>query len=177
MKNQLSFVIDPALRKKRITFEDLPSAEDGNKVIPTVYRDLKWTGIAYGHELFLKKEHPKSGYMTSFISGGSPQIAFFSKEASVSVEHVHKTFTFVSVTSCAAWNDDMQLTVTGHRNSVQTNTHTTTLLFGKPKLILLNWKNINKVIFTPSGGTAHPESGGSTQLQTVITQLTIDLLD
>jgi len=160
-----------------IKFDDLPSAVEACKAIPSIYRELKWTGIYYTNELYIRKNVPTSGYVTAFMPGSSPHLAYFSKEASVSVEHSDKRFTFVSVIACAAWNDDMQLTITGHRNSVQTNTHTTTLLFGKPQLILLQWKNIDKVTFTPSGGTVHLEYGESTQLHTIITELTINLLD
>jgi len=172
-----TIVVDPSLKKASITFDDLPSAEEANKVIPSVYRDLKWTEIYYTHELLLKKQYPKSGYITAFMPGSSPHVAYFCKEASISVEHSHKTFTFVSVTACAAWNDDLQLSITGHRNAIQTNTHRTTLLFGKPQLILLNWKNIDKVTFTSSGGTAHPGSGGSALIHVAITQLTVGSLD
>jgi hypothetical protein len=167
-----TIVLDPALRKTRITFEDLPSAEEKSKLIPSKYRELKWTGISYGHKLRLEKEHPKSGYVTSFMPGGSPHIAYFKEEASISVEHSDKTFTLISFTACAAWNDHLHLSITGHRNSIEIDTHTTTLLFGKPQLILLNWKDIDKITFKPSGGTAHPGSDRS-NLNVVIAQLTI----
>jgi hypothetical protein len=170
---KLTIVLDPSLRKTRIMFEDLPSAEEKTKSVPSIYRQLKWTGISYGHELFFKTKHPKSGYATSFTPGGSPHIVYFSEEASIDVEHLNKTFTLISFTASAAWNDDLQLTITGYRNLVQINTHTTTLLFGKPQLILLNWKDIDKVTFKPFGGTAHPGSDGSKRLHVVVTQLTI----
>jgi hypothetical protein len=86
-------------------------------------------------------------------------------------------FTLISLTACAAWNDNLELTIRGHRNSIQTNTHTTTLLFGKPGLIVLNWKDIDKVTFKSSGGTAHPGSGESAWLNVIITQLTINSSD
>jgi len=115
---------------------------------------------------------PTSGYVTSFTPGGSPHIAYIAEGASISVENSGETFTLISFTACAAWNDDLQLTIAGHRNSIEINKHTTILLFGKPQLILLNWKDIDKVTFKPSGGTAHPGTGVSSGLQVVITQLT-----
>ena len=135
---------------------------------------MKWTGISYAHELYVKESHPKSGYVTAFMPGGSPHIAFFKEEASISAEDSNETFTLVSLTACAAWNDDLQLTITGYRNSTQINTHTTTLLFGKPQLILLQWKDIDKITFKSSGGTMHPGIGATvTSTQVVITQLKI----
>jgi hypothetical protein len=139
---------------------------------------LKWTKFYYGHELYWKKERPNSGYVTAFTNGCGPHIAFFKDEASIAVERPNAIFTFVSVTACAAWNDDLQLTITGHRNSTQINTHTATLLFGQPQLILLQWKNIDTITFKSSGGIKHPGAGsGAGGPQVVITQLTIDLLD
>jgi len=167
-----TIVLDPVLRRIRITFEDLPSAEEKSKAIPSKYRELKWTGISYGHKLRLEKEHPKSGYVTSFMPGGSPHIAYFKEEASISVENSDKTFTLISFTACAAWNDDLQLTITGHRNSIEINKHTTKLLFGKPQLILLNWKDIDKITFKPFGGILHRGSSGP-GLHVVITQIRI----
>ncbi len=160
-----------------IKFDDLPSAIEGEKAVPRTYRGLKWPGIGYAHKSFLKKNYPNSGYVTAFIPEGSPHIAYLDKEASISVERLGETFTLISLSTCAAWNDDLQLIITGYRNSIQINTHTATLLFGKPQRILLQWKNIDKVIFQPFGGIAHPGSGSSTFLHAVITQLTIGALD
>jgi len=83
-------------------------------------------------------------------------------------------FTLISFTACAASKDHLHLSITGHQNSIEIDTHTTTLLFGKPQLILLNWKDIDKITFKPSGGTAHPGTGRPAGLHVVITQLTID---
>ena len=154
----------------------MPSAAEAIKRIPTAYRGLNWTGICYAHESFLSKKQPRSGYVTAFIPGDSPHLAFFHEEVSIEDERPNGTFTIVSITACAARNDDLQLSIVGHRNTVQTNSHTATLLFGRPQLILLQWKNIDKITLKPFGGTAHLQdySGGS---HVVITQLTIDSLN
>ncbi len=172
-----SSVLDPSLGKGRFTFNDLPSAVEEAKWIPSTYRGLKWTKLNYAHERIFKNKHPNSGYVTAFTSGCSPHIAYFKDEASIAVERLNKIFSFVSITACAAWNDDLQLTITGHRYSTQINTHTATLLFGQPQLILLQWKNIDTITFKSSGGTAHPGSGSGTGSHVAITQITINLLD
>jgi hypothetical protein len=173
-----TLVLDPSLEKGRITFDDLPSAIEEARIISSIYRGLKWTELSYAHELFWKNKYPNSGYVTAFNTGCGPHIALFKKEASITIERLNKIFSFVSIAACAAWNDDLQLTITGHRYSTQINTHTATLLFGQPQLILLQWKNIDTITFKASGGTPHPgtgrEAGGS---QVVITQLTIDPLN
>ncbi len=173
-----TLVLDPWLEKGRITFDDLPSAIEEARTISSIYRGLKWTELSYAHELFWKNKYPKSGYAAAFNIGCGPHIAYIVNEASIAIERLNETFTFVSITACAAWNDDLQLTITGHRYSTQINTHTAKLLFGQPQLILLQWKNIDTITFKASGGTPHPgtgrEAGGS---QVVITQLTIDPLN
>ncbi len=172
--NLISIVIlDASLTKAKITFEDLPSAAEETKTIPSIYRGLKWIGLAYAHESYMKTKYPNSGYVTAFRPGCSPHIAYFSKDASIDAEPPNQTFTFVSLVACAAWNDNLQLTITGYRNSVQTNKHTTELVFGQPQHIPLRWENIDKVTFKPFGGTAHPGSGSGSNLHVIITQLTI----
>ncbi len=176
--NKPIVVLDPSLGIAKITFDDLRSVVEESIRIPSTYRGLKWTDLSYAHERYWKKKHPKSGYAAAFTSGCDPHIAFFVDKASIAIERPNETFTFVSVTACAAWNDDLQLTITGHRNSTEINTHTATLLFGQPQLILLQWKNIDTITFKSSGGIKHLGAvsgvGGS---HVVITQLTIDLLD
>ncbi len=172
-----TLVLDPSLEKGRITFDDLPSVAGHYNNIPSTYRGLKWTNLNYMYELYWKNNCPASGYAAAFNTGCGPHIAFFTDEASVAVERANETFTFVSVNACAAWNDDVQLTITGHRNSTQINTHTATLLFGQPQLILLQWKDIDTITFKSSGGTAHPGTGLGAFAYVVITQLTIELLN
>jgi hypothetical protein len=176
IKNLIA-ILDPSLGKVRIIFDELPSAIEEVKGMPNTYQGLKWTGFEYAHESYLKKEHPNSGYVTVFNNGCSPHIAFFKDEASIAIERPNETFTFVSVTACAAWNDDLQLTITGHRKSTEVNTHTTKLLFGQPQRIFLQWKNIDKITFKSFGGTAHPGTGSGRGSHVVITELKVDLLN
>jgi hypothetical protein len=133
---------------------------------------LKWPKFSYLHESWSKKKCPNSGYLTVFNNGCSPHIAIFNGEALIVIERSNEIFTFVSVTACAAWNDDLKLTITAHRDAAQINTHTTTLLFGQPRLILLQWKNIDKITFKSFGGTSHPGNGVASPYA-VVTQLTM----
>jgi hypothetical protein len=79
-----------------------------------------------------------------------------------------------SVSACAAWNDNIQLTIIGLRNSRQVNIHTTILSFGQPQVILLHWKDVDKVILRPFGGATHPGSSPVPLPHVILTQLTID---
>jgi hypothetical protein len=170
--DKIIIISDPILTKGLITFDDLPDASEACKVISGIYRGLKWTGVSYVHKSYLKGNLLKSGYATSFIPDGSPHVAYFKNEASITTEHTNETFTLLSVNACASWFDHLQLTIRGYRNSTEINGHTSTLLFGKPQIILLDWKDIDRIIFKTFGGTIHPGSGGTADgTQVVITQL------
>jgi hypothetical protein len=165
------------LTKVTIRFDDLPSAAQECKIILGTYRGLKWTGMCYGHQSLLERTLPNSGYVTCFTAGSSPQVAYFKMDASISLERQNERFTFVSMSVCAAWNDDLQLTITGHQDSVQTHAHTAVLRFGQPQLLLFQWRNINRIVLKPLGGTANPETGQPPLPHVIVTQITIDALD
>jgi hypothetical protein len=158
-----------------IAFDDLPSAAEETKWVPTPYRGLKWTKIVYMDKSYALETYPKSGYVTAFMPGASPHIAFFNEETSFGANNPNETFSLISLSACTAWTDNLHLTITAYRNSVQVNTHTSTLLFGKPQVIVLLWRNIDKIVFQPSGGTAFLESDElEKDTHCVITQLTIE---
>ncbi|CAF3492398.1 unnamed protein product [Rotaria sp. Silwood1] len=170
-------IMNPSITETKITFNDLQGTADNCYRIPAQYRGLEWTGMNYIHKSFAIKNHPTSGYATSFMPNGSSYIAYFRGEASVSVKNPDEIFTLFSVTACAAWNDNLQLIITGYRNVLEIKKHTVTLLFGKPQFILLHWEDIDKVTFVSSGGTAHPGSGSATGPQVILTQITMDSLE
>lgn len=119
--------------------------------------------------------YPKSGYVSAFMPGGSPHVAFFNEETSINVENPNDTFSLISISACTAWTDNLHLTITAFRNEVQVDTHTSVLIFGKPQVIVLLWRNIDKIVFLPSGGTAIVENDESEKdTHCVITQLTIE---
>ncbi|CAF1375471.1 unnamed protein product [Rotaria sordida] len=170
-------ILKPSITTIRITFNDLPKSVDQLKNIPKKYSGVRWSRIAYMHKSYAMLKYPKSAYATSFIPDGSSYIAYFQDNASISAENSNEQFTLFSVTACAASNDDQQLTIIGYRNNEEINTHTTTLLFGKPQFILLHWKDIDNIIFNSFGGTAHPDCSASPGCQVILAQLTISQID
>ncbi len=174
---ETTIVSDPMPKKLILNFADLPSADEQSLPIPNKYKGLKWTKFGYMHKSFATNKYPESGYVTAFTCGGSPHIAIFKDEASIAVERPNETFTLISLSTCAVWKDDLQLTIKGYQNSAEINAHTTILRFGKPQLILLEWKNIDKIAFKSSGGTLHPGSRDSAGCQVVLTQLVSGQLD
>jgi hypothetical protein len=167
-------VSDPEFTKVTIKFDDLFSAADQVKVIPSIYRGLRWHHIWYIHKSYTVTNHPQSGYAACFTASNGPHLAFFDREASISVKNTNETFTFISVDVCAAWNDSLQLTIIGQRDSLQINIHKVKLGFGRPEHILLEWSNIDKIIFKSSGGIMNTRSGASADnTQIGITQMKI----
>jgi len=119
--------------------------------------------------------YPKSGYTSSFMPDGSPHIAFFNEETFFGVANPNETFNLISLSASAAWTDNLHLTLVAYRNSKQVNTHTSTLIFGKPQVIVLLWKNIDKIAFQPSGGPAFLENDElEKDTHCVITQIIIE---
>ena len=88
--------------------------------------------------------------MTAITHTESSYIAFTNSSASIAVKNKEETFGIVSLWICAAWIDNLPLTITGHRKSVQIYEQTTTLPHGKPRLIQLCWTDIDLLKFEPS---------------------------
>jgi hypothetical protein len=174
MINLLS--LDSSITQEIITFDDLPSAIENALPMPHKYKGLVWAGCSYLHELYTVKKWPKGGYATSFMPCGSLQAGYFHELATINTDLPDETFTLVSLIASAAWNDDLMLNITAYRRSVVVNNHNIVLFFGRPRRILLDWKNIDKVTLKPSGGIARPGTGQAAGCQVVLTQLTIDKL-
>jgi hypothetical protein len=102
----ITIVLASFLTREMITFDDLPSITQ-KSAVPSNYEGLHWTKFSYIHELFIIRAWPRSGYVTSFMPGGSLYIASFAEEATINDERPNETFTFVSLTACAAWNNDL----------------------------------------------------------------------
>lgn len=166
-------LVDPISSILTLTFADLPSAEEKSLNIPSRYKGLKWTTIAYMHRSFATKKYSKTGYASAFTKGGSPHVAFFKEKTTISAELSSEPFTVVSLDACGAWRNDLQLTIKGYRNSVVTGTQTATLIFGKPQPIVLQWDNIDKIILESAGGTPNSECPQSTSPHVVLTKLVI----
>jgi len=138
-----------------ITFDDL-SAGVGGVQIANGYAGLNWSnfyaldGPSYG-----------GGYAAGVIS--SPNVAYngFGAPASFSSP---APFTLDSLYLTAAWNDNLQVTVTGLNNgqAIAGDTATLTLSATQPTLFAPGWSGLTEVDFTSFGGTPHPgyEGGG-----------------
>lgn len=169
------YTLDSSIRQARIMFDNLVSDTENCFEIPNFYRGLNWTDFLYTQKLYWKKFCPSTEFVTAPTPNISAHVAFFNNEASISGKFL-STFNLISFTVCSAFNDDQVLTIQSYCNSVETNQHTMTLLFGKPEFILLAWKNINRVTFRTFGGTSHNDDGQPYCSYAIITQITIGAL-
>lgn len=125
------------------------------------------------HRSFATKKYAKTGYGSAFTKDGSVHVAFFKDKATIGTALLSEPFVISSLDACAAWRNDLQLTIKGYRNTTVTATHTATLLFGKPQTIQLQWNNIDKVILESSGGTPNPDCPQSASPHVILTRLVI----
>lgn len=156
-----------------VMFTDLPYVTESTP-FPDIYKGLHWIQFRYIDKTHALKKYPNSGYIAACKPDVCPYIVWSSKESEINCLHSNETFALVSLTIYAAWNDSLQLTVKGYRNSNEINRCTITLLFGKPQRIVFGWKHLDQVTFEPFGGTPHSDSGRLvSSLHFVISQLTI----
>ncbi|CAF1233775.1 unnamed protein product [Adineta steineri] len=133
-----------------ITFHNLMNSYSKRGACPELYRGLKWSGFEYMYESYARMKHANSGYVYAFQSTDSSCIIFSSSHASISVDPPNEVFSVLALTACAAWIDNLQLTITGHRNSIKIKNHISALRFGKPQEIILGWTDIDMLTFESS---------------------------
>ena len=115
-----------------------------------VTKNLKWAGLGYIYEHYAKTKFRNSGYMNAFNTGGSQYVAFSESSATISVEDPNQVFDVVSLETCAARADNVELTITGWRSGVRVHTHTWKLLLGKLQHIHLHWTSIDTLLLQSS---------------------------
>lgn len=144
--------LSPAAQAALITFDDLNCGVGA--AIADGYAGLNWDNFycangatAYGGN---------SGYNAGRVSGTNVAYNRFGDPAEVTVTAPGGTkFNLNSIYLTAAWNDGLVVTITAYRNGTAVSTTTHTLSATAPALVTLNLSQIDRVIFSSSGGTFH----------------------
>lgn len=112
------------------------------------YGSLNWSNfrVLNGHQL------PQSGYFNGMVS--EKNVAYNANGFPASFSS-GSAFTFNSLYLTAAWNDDLNLKISGYRNGTLVNETSFLLSTASPILKTLNWTNIDTVEFVTSGGIHH----------------------
>jgi hypothetical protein len=145
----LSAAVAPATT---LTFDDLPPLGAGitNAAIPNGYGGLNWTNMHYVNGTTY--DPSPNGYRNGRVSGDYVAYNDFANIASAS----SAPFTFNSVYLTGAWNNGLQVTVTGFNGASTLFTQTVTTSAFAPTLFTFNWTGIDRVSFTSFGGTPAP---------------------
>ena len=64
-----------------------------------------------------------------------------------------QAFSIKSFVAAAAWNNNLQLSMTGERSGVRVHNQTVILQVKSATNIVLDWKDIDKITFETFGGT------------------------
>ncbi|CAF1145003.1 unnamed protein product [Adineta steineri] len=138
-------------RSKLLTFDDLPSLIP----IPNGYNGINWNNA----DVFINS-YAVSGYATGTVSGNVT--SFNNAGAPMTMTGANGTlFTLNSAAIAAAWYDNLQLTVVGHRsNAVIANNTFILQVFTVSYITFHGYSGLDTAMFSTSGGTLNPNVNG-----------------
>ena len=148
-----------------LTFDDIGC---GICAVPNGYGGLNWNNF---YALNTTSE-PPSGYHPGTTSG--QYVAFNGSGVPASVTQGSDPFAFNSGQFTAAWNDNLNLDVTGLVGGVPTYFASYILSATAPTLLTFNWANLSEVDFISSGGTQHSGYDQGSGTQFALDDLTIN---
>jgi hypothetical protein len=140
-----SFLVCPP-QSTLITFDDITnSTETEGILVPNNYHGLTWNNALVMDGLNMTS----IGYITGVVS--PPYIVFDGYGRPMSFRSTTaSTFTINSFYSCAAWFDDVKLTINGTRSGNVLYTKTIPLLMENRTFIELNWSGIDNIYLEPN---------------------------
>lgn len=139
-----------------ITFDDLPAAE--MDAIPDGYHGLTWgqsflTNVSYVN----KNTFPGTGFENGVVSGDYAAFNFLATTSVIS----GSIFDFNGAYLTAAWNDGLNIEVTGFLNNLATFTKTIVVNTQQAQWFSFDFTGINSLSFRAWGGTpTNPLEGG-----------------
>lgn len=144
MANILTYAANVAVEGE-INFDDLPEAETP---IPTNYKDLIWSSDFYAGNV--ASEFPGSGYEHGTVS--TPNIALNWYENDVSLSN-NTPFDFTSAYITAAWNNDLNVTLTAFKDGTQKYQRSVIVGPYAATKFDFNFDDVDEVRFHSEGGT------------------------
>jgi len=90
-----------------------------------------------------------TGY--DFAHGSGEYVAWFNSALTIETLIDNNTITLNSCVTAAAWSDSLFLTIDGYYNNKLLNTTTVPLNTYTQTVLIFNWYELNKIVFTPSG--------------------------
>lgn len=136
-----------------ITFDNIATGP-----ISAGYGGLTWNNFAVEDG----PANPNSGYEAGVVSPTQAAYNTGGNAASFDSQFGGAEFILVNLSLTAAWEDNLQVVVSGYLNGILTpgDSTTVTLSATTPTLFTFNWFGIDSVHFSASGGTHHPGYAG-----------------
>lgn len=134
--------------------ETLLDFENGGS-IPAGYGNFTWTGAS---ELNGATYNPMSGYHVVTCSGS--YVIYTSGTITMQKIPAGTTFTMNTFLATAAWQDNLNLTMTGQLSSTVIYSQSVLLQVFTISAVTLNWSGIDKVTLTTYAGTPNANVTG-----------------
>jgi hypothetical protein len=150
-----------------VRFDLIPSQGQALNQIPSGWASFDWSQNFWWIDP-AEDSATGTGYQYGMVS--TPNVAFNAAGADVSFRR-NAPFELVSFDLTAAWNNGLEVIVTGFRNGAQVNTTTFRVNASGPTLETLNW-DVNRVTFHSFGGASAGYDGGINGTQFVLDNLT-----
>ena len=130
-----------------ITFDDLPSPAL-DVPIPNGYHGLNWSNFDY----LTASLTAHNGYQNAVVS--SDNVAF-NAGGTLAVASADP-FTVNSMYLTGAWNNGLDVTLSGYNGATLVHTTTVVVNTSGPSFVTLDWANLTSLDFSSSGGTENP---------------------
>lgn len=130
-----------------VNFDDLNT----KGFIPNSYNGLTWNnmyqvdGLAYNGGV-------KNGYTAGTVSKRHVALNAYGSPATIGSS---SDFVLNSLYLTAAWNDDLIVSIKAFHDGTLNHAVTVILSAISPKRFTLNWKDVDSIVLTSSGGTLH----------------------
>jgi hypothetical protein len=147
----------PSALAETITFDDLDPFYS-QEVPISDYAGLTWKNF---YSMNVSARYAGS-YATGYVAGmvSAPFVAYNSN-GDVAEFSADTPFTFVSASLAAAWLDGLEITVEGYLDSTLVESRIVKVSPTASQLLTFDYKGVNRVVFTPSGGAPLKGFSGS----------------
>ncbi len=132
-----------------LTFDDLSETASGS-FIANGYGGLVWSNFAAKNAILYTTLHGVSGYYYGMVSASNVAYGAFSGGAEI--DSPGTNFNFQSAYFTGAWNSNLNIQVQGFSGATMLFNTTVVASATSPTLFALNYLNIDRLTFNPSGG-------------------------
>jgi len=141
--------LSPAVAET-INFDDLDPFWSHLQSVPPGYAGLDWKNFMSMHVATDYGKGTLTGYVTGMVT---PEFIVFNENGLPAEISSDKPFTLVSACLTAAWLEGLEIAVVGYLDEKLVKAMTVRVTPTASQLFTFDFKGVNRVTFTPSGGT------------------------